>query len=225
MRARLGVMADAAIFDFDGVLVDSEPTHMRAIRETIQERGWDADEHELFHEFVGTSDRYCFVTIAARHGVELDNDGVMELVGRKLVHFLDAVDDGDVRAFDGAAELVRAAAKRVPVAVCSGSRRSTVLPVLERIGVLGVIKGLVGADDVEKTKPDPTPYLKAADMVGVDASACVAVEDSNPGITAAKSAGLRVFGVRHSCGDDQLVDADVVYDKIRDITIDRLLAD
>ncbi|GJM18800.1 MAG: haloacid dehalogenase [Phycisphaeraceae bacterium] len=213
----------AAIFDFDGVLVDSEPTHMDSILRTIRGEGWDADPGEMFREFVGTSDRFCFVTLAERHGVTLDEDAVNRLIERKLGHFLDAVEGGAVVAHAGAFELIRAAAEVVPVVVCSGSRRNTVLPVLERFGVAGVVRGVVGADDVTNTKPDPEAYRAACALAGEDPGACVTIEDTDHGIASGVDAGLRVIGVRHTWDNDRLARADEVFDRIGQITVEDLL--
>lgn len=217
-------MREAVIFDFDGVLVDSEPTHMDSILRSIRDEGWDADPDELFRNFVGTSDRYCFEVLGRRHGVEV-SEGLMDvLMARKLAHFLEAVEGGRVRAHEGAFELVRGAAARVPVVVCSGSIRATILPVLERFGVLGVLRGVVAADDVVRTKPDPEPYRKSAAMLGLEPAACVAVEDTDHGIASAKGAGLGAVAVRHSCPDDRLARADRIVDRIGELTVEGLLA-
>lgn len=216
-------MREAVIFDFDGVLVDSEPAHMDAILRTIREVGWDADPGELFRDFVGTSDRHCFEVLGERHGEAVSGERMDALMACKLRHFLAAVEGGRVRAHEGAFELVRGAAGRVPVVVCSGSIRATIEPVLARFGVLDVIRGIVAADDVQHTKPDPEPYRRAAELAGAAPSACVAVEDTDHGIASAKGAGVAVVAVRHSCPDDRLARADRVVDRIGELTAGSLL--
>ena len=213
----------AVIFDFDGVLVDSEPTHMAAILATVRAEGWDADERSVFEEFVGTSDRHCFLTLAQRHGQALSDERLAALNARKLGHFRAAVEDGTVQPLPGAFELLRAAAGQGPVMVCSGSLRATVLPVLEKFGVLGELRGVVCADDVARTKPDPEPYRRCVEHLGLDPGACTAIEDTHHGIAAAKGAGLRAFAVRHSCTDDRLAAADRVFDRIGQITVEALV--
>lgn len=213
----------AVIFDFDGVLVDSEHAHMWSIAKAIEPEGWSADPEQMFEEFVGTSDKYCFGTIAERHGETLDDERHQALIERKLGCFLEAVGDGRVTPHAGGFELMRAAAERVPVVVCTGSRRATVLPVLEKHGVLGLLKGVVGADDVGKTKPDPEAYRTACEVVGHDPGVCVAIEDTEHGIASGIGAGLRVIAVKHTYQDERLSRASEVVDRIGQITVEDLL--
>ncbi|MEQ8850379.1 MAG: HAD family phosphatase [Phycisphaerales bacterium] len=213
----------AVIFDFDGVLVDSERAHMWSILRAIEPEGWSADPEAMFQEFVGTSDRYCFGVLGERHGVSMTEELHATLVARKLERFLDAVGDGRVTAQEGGFELLRSAAERVPVVVCTGSRRATVLPVLEKHGVLDALVGVVAADDVGKTKPDPEAYRAACGVAGHDPSDCVAIEDTEHGIASGVGAGLRVIAVRHTYQDERLSGAHEVVDRIGEITVEDLL--
>lgn len=214
MRTR----TDAVIFDFDGTIADSEPAHMRSILGTITPLGWSIDPDELFTRFVGRSDRYCFQTLAAEHGHGLNATGMDELLASKLELFLREAANGGVRAYAGAIELVHAAAARASVAVCSGSRRATIEPVLRRFGVLDCMRAIVPSDEVERPKPDPEAYRTCCARLGVEPGACVAIEDTDHGIASARGAGVRVIAVEHTCSPARLAEADDVVPRIDQIT-------
>ncbi|MBL0922496.1 MAG: HAD-IA family hydrolase, partial [Phycisphaerales bacterium] len=94
--------------------------------------------------------------------------------------------------------LIRSASSAVPVAIASGSRPHEIRPILRRFGVESVLRALVSAEDVARTKPDPEPYLKAAAALGADPRDCLAIEDTPTGARAAVAAGFVVVGVEHT---------------------------
>jgi len=207
------------IFDFDGTLADSEPVHEKAIRALVGPMGWTFDSHEFRTRYIGTSDRYCLKDLAAQHGENASEDRLNELCEAKRLIYLEYLDAGEVRAFDGAIELVRAAAVGGPIAVCSGSRTPTIEPTLERFGVRGLLSALVGADQVTHAKPDPESYLLTCERLGLRPNQCVAIEDTDHGIRAAKGAGIRTIAVGHTCGPERLTEADEVFARIDQITV------
>ena len=210
------------IFDFDGTLADSEPVHEKAIRAIVEPMGWWTADPDVFSRYIGTSDRYCFRDLGERAGERPDDARLDELVEAKRLAYLGYLEAGEVRAFDGAIELVRAAAAGGPIAVCSGSRTPTIEPTLERFGVRGLLAALVGADQVSKAKPDPESYLLTCERLGLSPSECVAIEDTDHGIRAAKGAGIRTIAVGHTCGPERLAEADEVFERIGQITVEVL---
>jgi len=210
------------IFDFDGTLADSEPVHEAAIREIVEPMGWWSDDADLFARYIGTSDRHCFRDLGERAGETVDEVRLDGLVEAKRVRYLEHLEAGRVRAFDGALELVRAAAEGGPVAVCSGSRTPTIEPTLERFGVRHLLAALVGADQVKMAKPDPESYTLTCARMGLSPGVCVAIEDTDHGIRAARGAGIRTIAVAHTCGPERLAEADEVFERIEQITVEAL---
>ncbi|MFT5422614.1 MAG: beta-phosphoglucomutase [Phycisphaerales bacterium] len=210
------------IFDFDGTLADSEPVHEAAIRAIVEPMGWWADEPALFARYIGTSDRYCFRDLGERAGETVDDARLDGLVEAKRLMYLEYLEAGKVRAFDGAMDLVRAAAAGGPIAVCSGSRTPTIEPTLVKFGVRDLLSALVGADQVSNAKPHPESYLLTCERLGLAPSRCVAIEDTDHGINAAKGAGIRTIAVAHTCGPDRLSGADEVFENIGQITVEAL---
>lgn len=221
MAAMVGPM-DALIFDFDGVIADSEPAHEQAIRETAALEGFEVSHALYTHEIIGLDDRDTFRLIGRHHERVLDESELAALTCKKQDRFLELIDAGEVEAFPGSVELIREASAQLPIAVCSGAVRIEIERVLENLGVRDLFPVIVTADDVEAAKPDPTGYCLAAQKLGVDASRCVAIEDTDKGIAAGKAAGLTVVGVCHSLPRDRLTQADSVYATIQDLSLDRL---
>src|SRR4051812_46849166 len=151
------------VFDFDGVLVDSEAVHERTLLAAAAKLGMTAIRGERPGRYVGLGDVEAFEQIAAANGRRLSAEDMELLIAMKGVAFGAAAEVGAIDAYPGAVSLVReAAAAGHPVAVCSGSRRDDIEPLLDSLGVLGLLATVVSADDVEKTKPDPAPYLLVA---------------------------------------------------------------
>lgn len=206
----------AIVFDFDGVIVDSEPGHARAIAVAVAGLGMTFRHEHDFGRYIGRGDRECLHEIAAENGRELSPRDMDLLVQAKAEAFMAAARSGLVRPYPGAVELIRAAAERGPVAVCSGSVRGVVEPVLGILGLRQVLGAVVTCDDVTRNKPDPASYLLAAERLGIDPRQATAIEDSPTGIKAARAAGYRVVGVCHSFSAERLAEAHQVHAKIAD---------
>jgi HAD superfamily hydrolase (TIGR01509 family) len=206
----------AVIFDFDGVLVDSEPLHEWAIRESVRPMGWAFTRERFFAEIVGRGDENAYRRIAEWNGSAVADERIGELLREKWRLMGEGIAAGKYSVQPGAPEQVRAAKGRGPIAVCSGSVGSTVRPMLERIGLLGLLDAVVCGDDVARMKPAPDGYLLAAKKLGVEPGACLAIEDTPTGVKAAKNAGMRVVAVCHTVGREMLAEADVVVERISD---------
>ena len=211
------------IFDFDGVVVDSEPLHQRAVLATVEPMGLGFPPEAFMERFAGLGDRACFSAIAAYHGCVLDNTELHLLRDRKIEAFCALVEADCPEPIPGVVDLIRDAAAAGPVGVCSGSRHAEVVPILRAIGVLDLLGTVVTADDVAVTKPDPEPYLLSAQRLGVEPARCAAVEDTPTGIASALSAGLRVAAVASTLPADRLTDATRVFPSINEINIADLL--
>src|SRR5690606_36880434 len=109
--------------------------------------------------------------------------------------------------YEGTLALIRAAAERCPVTVCSGSGRLSVEPVLRKLDLLNFLGAIVTADDVTRTKPDPAPYLLAASRLAVAPERCVAIEDTPTGVRSARAAACEVIGVAHTVPASSLAEA------------------
>lgn len=208
----------AVIFDFDGVLVDSEPLHEWAILASVADRQWTCSHEQFLTHIVGRGDENAYRRIAEWNQCSVTDDDVCAMLERKWTLMAEGIAAGRFLIQSGAEEAVLLAARSVPVGVCSGSVRATVKPMLERIGLLSRLGALVCGDDVARMKPDPAGYLLAAERLGADPRRCVAVEDTATGVKAAKAAGMRVIAVEHTVPRNSLAEADAVVPRIGDIT-------
>jgi beta-phosphoglucomutase len=197
----------AAVFDFDGVIVDSEPLHYRALHDALLPEGVEITEEEYARYYLAYDDRGAIHRALERHGRGGEPERMERVEARKVGIFADRL--REIPVFDGARELVSALAAEMPVAIASGARRDEIETVLTCLGLRGCFQVVVGAEDAERTKPDPAPYLEAARLLaarapGLAPTECVAFEDSVAGIAAALGAGMKVVGVAHSYPADEL---------------------
>jgi len=217
----------AVVFDFDGVLVDSEPLHYRALRDCLAAEGIGVDEDEYRRVYLAYTDREAVRIALERAGLGYDADRVERLCAAKARAFESV--RGQVPVFPGARELVRLLAGRAPLAIASGALRSEIDALLDGAGIAGAFRVVVSADDVRHGKPDPEPYRLAVERLnqalpGLAPADCVAVEDSVAGIASARAAGLRVVGVTHSYPAERLRLADLVVSSLEELTPELLAA-
>jgi beta-phosphoglucomutase len=206
----------ATFFDFDGVLVDSEPLHEWAIHEAVAPLGWRVTHTQFIEGIVGRGDERAFVTIASWNKVDLPEGLASELLTTKRSKMAEGIAGGRFTVQPGAVDAVRAAAGLGPVAVCSGSRSSVVLPMLRAIGLADAFAHVITADDVARAKPAPDGYLLAASRLGLAPNLCTAIEDTPTGVQSARDAGMRVLAVCHTCPAEALASAHHVLARIAD---------
>ncbi|HYF15475.1 MAG TPA: HAD family phosphatase [Phycisphaerales bacterium] len=217
-------MVRAVIFDFDGVLVHSEPAHLLATRATLAHLGVTFTDEEYYESYVAFADRRLLSQLPMDKGRPLSDEELEAVLSRKRVLFTEHLRAGRVRAFPGSLELVRACKERVPVALCTAAEHGTVDAVLAHMGIAGLFETVVAAEDVPVSKPDPAPYALAAKRLGIPPADCVAVEDTVGGATSALRAGCRVVAVGHTLPRERLALAHAFFATSLDVTVDDLLA-
>jgi beta-phosphoglucomutase len=208
----------AVVFDFDGVLADTEQLHLRAYQRVLSRRGWRLDEAAYFERYLGYNDEEMLRLYAADHELPLDAAGTGALVREKTVVYQEALDTGSV-LYPGAAACVRQLGQRFPLAIASGSLREEILRILRAEGLTEAFRAVVSADDVTRSKPAPDPYLAAAAQLGVSPANCVAIEDSHWGLDSARTAGMRTIAVTTTSPAAKLAAADRVLQRVDEITV------
>ena len=230
-------MAPAAIvFDFDGVIANSEPLHLRAFQDVFGPAGFPISAAEYYARYLGYDDEGMVDALLADRGAALPPAQRAALLEAKAARLADLLRQPDV-LFPGAVECVRALAQRVPLAIASGALRAEIELVLEAAGLRGCFHDIVAAGETGAGKPAPDPYLRALALLqrrglvpeGPDAARrTVAIEDSHFGLAAARAAGFRTVAVTTSHPADDLGAADLVLPAIGHVTYDtlaRLVAD
>jgi beta-phosphoglucomutase len=213
----------AIVFDFDGVIVDSEPMHEAAIRGAVRELGMDFSPEEYRTRYLGLDDRDIYAAVARASGRELGQREIAKLFELKWEHAQRQIAGGGVRPFAGSVELLRAACEAGPTAICSGALRREIDLILGALGVGGLVTTITSADEVAKSKPDPASYVLTAQRLGLPARECIAIEDTGKGVRSARGAGLMVVGVCHSMAAQELSEADVVVGSTAELSVNRLL--
>jgi beta-phosphoglucomutase len=215
----------AAVFDFDGVIVDSEPLHFAALRDALLADGVIITAEEYWGIYLAYDDRGAIRRALEHHKEPGDPPRVERIAARKVARFAELVPG--ISLFPGAREVVRALAAEVPLAIASGARREEVEAILAGVGLRDAFAAIVGAGDAAHTKPDPAPYLEAARLLalgtpGLAPTECVAFEDSLPGIASALGAGMKVVGVAHSYPAEKLTAAHRVVGSLLGVDADQL---
>ena len=220
-----GPAAGAIVFDFDGVLADTERLHLAAFQDVFTSRGWRLDEATYFSRYLGFDDRGLVAEFARDLGVAIvpgDLDAVVRAKGRRFAERLEA---GDAM-YPAAAACVRRLGARYQLAIASGALRSEIISILDAAALTPAFRTIVGADDVARGKPAPDSYALAAHRLGVEPARAVAVEDSRWGLQSARAAGLRAIGITTSYPPPELAPADAIIDSLDELTeslIDALL--
>lgn len=207
----------AVLFDFDGVLVDSEPLHYRALRDALAPEGIVVDEGSYAREYLAYDDRGAIRLALERHGLASDRERVERVARRKAELFERLMPE--IAFFPGVKELVRALAREVPLAIVSGALSVEIEALLSAGGLREPFSAVVGADQVRSGKPAPEPYLTAMARLaplapGLRAGQCLVFEDSMPGIASGLAAGMKVVAVTNSYPADRLGGAHQVVDSL-----------
>lgn len=195
----------AVVFDFDGVIVDSEPLHWAAFQEILEPAGLGFSWDDYLAHYLGFDDRDAIREAFRRHGRPGADAELGRLIDAKAAAFETLVAERGVKPYPGVVELIGRLSGRVPLALCSGALRRDIEPILRKLSLGRAFDVKVTADDVAASKPDPRSYVVAVDRLkaaypdrGVEAGLCVAIEDTPAGIAAARGAGLLVLAVQNS---------------------------
>src|SRR6185369_12812533 len=148
----------AIVFDFDGVIANSEPLHFRGYRDVLVDEGITLTEDDYYARYLGFDDVGAFEAIGARAGAGWDAARIRDLVARKAIR-LEALERDVSVLFPGAADAVRRAAAAMPIAIASGARGEEIRRVLAREDLLACFTAIVAAGDTAVSKPAPDPYL------------------------------------------------------------------
>ncbi len=215
----------AVLFDFDGVIVDSEPLHLAAFQTVLAPEGIRLTRERYYADYLGFDDHTTIgLALRAHTGTEPPAARVAALMRAKAERFLALVREG-AAILPGVAEFVRMAAERVPIAVVSGALRGEIDFVLGESGLRAAFAVVVGAEDVTESKPSPQGYLAAAQRLGDKSpAACLVIEDSLAGVEAGRRAGMRCLAVTTSHAADELTPADLVLPSLQGLTWERVTA-
>jgi haloacid dehalogenase superfamily, subfamily IA, variant 3 with third motif having DD or ED/haloacid dehalogenase superfamily, subfamily IA, variant 1 with third motif having Dx(3-4)D or Dx(3-4)E len=206
----------AIIFDFDGVIAHTEPLHFAALRQVLAGIDITLTEADYYADYLGFDDRGCFLAALQTHRRQTSPALLAELMGQKALAYLTAVKQQQT-IFPGVPELIREAADRYRLAIASGALRNEIELILEEAGLRKAFQHITSAEDVTRGKPAPDPFLHAMaglnrqpDRQSLTPGDCLVIEDSLPGIRAARAAGMKVLAVANTHGVQDLREADAI---------------
>lgn len=187
------------IFDFDGVIVDSEPVHEAALLEAAKALGMSFTHQQYLDELIGFDDRDFYPALCRLNARQVVQTEWQSFFAAKKPAVKKALASGAAAPYPGTINLIKEASRReIPIAVCSGALRAEIEIVLDGLALRAVFRAIVSADDVAHSKPDPTGYRMAAKALGLAPTECVAIEDTPTGCQSAIGAGIAVVAVGHS---------------------------
>jgi len=199
---------NAVIFDMDGVIVDSEPRHVRAFLDVFRELGYEHNHGIDFEAYLGQSDEAVWIDFCQMHRPDKSLQELQDWKQSHLINILKA----EKPIFPDLPQLVERLAAHVPLAVASGSLHPVIDAVLEIGNLRPRFRHVVSIQDVPNAKPAPDVFLRAAELLGIDPAEICVIEDSAAGIRAARAAGMQVVAITNSLPREQLSEATVVVD-------------
>jgi beta-phosphoglucomutase len=209
-------MISAVIFDFDGIIVDSERLHWAAFNKVLEPLGQTISWPEYIDTFIGFDDRDAF-----RHALSgISEQELFRMITQKAAAFQELLESDGAAALPGAVELINHLSGSIPLAICSGALRADILPILGKLGIEKAFDAIVTADDTHISKPDPAPYKLAMQKLGVTSG--LAIEDTPAGIASAKGAGLKALAVTNSYPAEALTLADAIVASLAGLTLEKL---
>ena len=223
-------MLRAIIFDFDGVIADTEPLHFRAFQQVLEGIGLSLSETDYYADYLGFDDRGCFITALAANGRPTPAETIRSLMEQKAVAYLDAV-RRHLIVLPGVPAFVRQASLQYPLAIASGALRPEIELILHTIGLRDCFQQITSAEDVASGKPDPEPFLLTLERLnksdGIAAAPilpdeCLVIEDSIPGIRSGKTAGMKVLAVANTHAIGVLNEADALTPGLDQVNLQEL---
>jgi beta-phosphoglucomutase len=223
-----GVMSfKALIFDFDGIITDTEPVHMEAWQSVLEPLGVLIDEDEFRSQYVGLNDRDFLDAVSKNHKHHFADAEKPELIEEKTIASISLLENG-IPLLPGVKEFIEFIKDKYFLAICSGANRAEIEFILHHLKWNNMFDPIIASDSVIKGKPDPEGYIRALEKLGDRASEVMlaehvlAIEDSPKGIAAAKAAGLRCLAVSNSFTSGDLSNADWIKGSLTEVDLEEL---
>ena len=219
----------AIVFDFDGVIADSERLHLRSYQDTLAPERVTISTNDYLQKYLGYDDVGVFRAVGRDFNLPMDDRRIAELIQRKGERYEHLAAAGEM-LFPGVARFIRGAVDAgVPIAIASGALTHEIEDVLEHAGLRSLFPVIVGADQTARSKPHPDPYQTAFARLRAHTGRdlvdwrTVAIEDSKWGLISARAAGLRCVAVTNTYPAEELrSDAELVVDGLHALSLDVL---
>ncbi len=212
-------MKYAFIFDMDGVLVDSNPTHKIALKQFCSAHGYELSEQQLREKIYGRTNRDWLLNLFG----DLSEEKIRQYADEKEALFRQLYHD--IQPVAGLITFLKKLDKgRIPRAIATSAPRANVDFTLERTHMEPFFSTILDDSFVTKGKPDPEIYLKTASALGFNPSNSIVFEDSLSGVKAGKAAGCKVVGITTTHTREELSETDLIIDDFADLEPELLVS-
>jgi beta-phosphoglucomutase len=228
-------MFKAVIFDFDGVITDSEILHFRAFNQVLGQYGIELTKQEYYKTYLGFNDADCYGLLIHQGLLKAEHEQIGNLIEEKKQIYKElAKTEG--KMIEGVRDFLTLLEENsIPMSICSGSLLTEVEMVLEDTGLRHLFEVIVSGEQVRKGKPDPEGFLLTLKRLNNNVTLrpdenqnhilpgeCIVIEDSHWGLEAAKAAGMHTIAVTNSYGAEQLSMAEKIVNQLNELSIDSL---
>jgi beta-phosphoglucomutase len=224
----LAIMLRAVIFDFDGVISDTERTHLQAFNKILAKYNIEISEADYYKDYLGLNDYEGFKEMAGAHNLQLGDDEIADLVTQKGKIF-EELAKSQSNIIEGTAEFLGMLKQNgIKMAICSGAVRSDIDAILNGTGLPDFFEAIITADNVKESKPDPAGFNLALKRLNkrqekkIQPAECIVVEDSPWGLEAANRAGMHTLAVTNSYTANELNMAEKTVATLGKVTIAEL---
>ena len=221
-------MLQTVIFDFDGVITDSEVLHLRSFNRVLAQYGVEISTKDYYKDYLGLTDLDCLMLVDERSQLGLDTQGIENLVKEKNQVF-EKLAKTEGRIIEGVRDFLQMLRQNnIPMAICSGALLAEIELILEEARLRPFFEVIVSAEFVKKGKPSPEGFLLTLRKLNhgrqnvILPNQCIVIEDSHWGLAAAKAAGMHTIAVTNSYDADQLAMAEKIVTGLGDLSISAL---
>jgi beta-phosphoglucomutase len=221
-------MLRAVIFDFDGVITDSEVLHLRSFNQVLAQYGVEISTRDYYKKYLGLSDLDCFKALVDKKVLQKPAKGIESLAKEKTEVF-EKLAKTEGRIIEGVRDFLQMLSQNnIPMAICSGALLTEIELVLEQARLRSFFEVIVSAEFVKKGKPSPEGFLLTLLKLNrnrqnpILPNQCIVIEDSHWGLEAAGAAGMHSVAVTNSYDADQLTLAEKIVTRLGDLSIDAL---
>ncbi len=206
------------IFDFDGVILDSENSHFIAFNEGLKNLNINISEDEYYSKYISLDDRGVITNVVNDKNISVTSEEIDMIIKNKNDYFESRLIDNS-KLFPGVEELIIQLSKNFVLSIGSGANRSEIIKTLKNNNIYDYFEIIVSADEVNNPKPNPETYNRVLDNINTDfnINEIIVIEDSPGGIEAAKSAGLKCIAITNTFDNKELGKADIIVSNYEDI--------
>ncbi|MHC4619111.1 MAG: HAD family hydrolase [Planctomycetota bacterium] len=221
-------MLRAVIFDFDGVITDSEILHLRAFNRMLSKFGIQIADKDYYQHYLGLTDLDLLGVLVDKGLLKVDK-GEIERLARQKEEIFQQLAKTQGTIIDGVRPFLRMLSEnRLPMAICSGALGAEIELILEKANLRRFFAVIVSAEQVERGKPHPDSFVLTLERLNevsrepIEADECVVIEDSHWGLEAAKAAGMHTVAVTNSYDAEQLSMGEKIIDHLSQLPIGEL---